>query len=172
MLKTIPDNLFPPLSMAVGQLILSWSFVEVSLDQWVAVVYQGVGGKQIEREIPRGLDRKIKFLRRCFKRIPALEPFAEEATDILSRAKKLSSIRHTIVHGFVSKYDPHTQTMTFVKLDARKDRDIHRVNETPLTFAQLLDAGGECLNLSTDSARLAKRLAERFSRQRPNIDHR
>ncbi len=170
MLKTIPDDLFPRLSLSVGQLILKWSFVEVSLDQWVAVVYQGVGGKQIEQEIPRGLKRKIKFLRRCFKSIPALEPFAEEATNLLSRAKKLSSIRHTIVHGYLSKYDPHTQTVTFVKLDARKD--IQRVNETPLTIAQLLDAGRECLNLSTDSARLAKRLAERFSRQRPNIDHR
>ena len=161
MLKTIPDDLFPPLSLSVGQLILSWSFIEVSLDQWVAIIYQGGGGQKIEREIPRAINRKIKFLRRCFKSIAALEPFAEEATNLLGSAKELSGIRHIIVHGYPSTYDPDTQTVTFVKLDA--GRDIHRVNETPLTFAQLLDAGGKCLDLSTDVTRLTKRMVKAFT---------
>ena len=159
--KPIPDDLFPLLSLSVGQLVLSWSVVEVSLDQWVAIIYQGVGGKQIEREMPRALSRKIKFLRRCFKSILALEPFAEEATNLLGRAKELSSIRHTVVHGYVSKYDPDTQTATFVKLDAGKE--IHQINITPLTFDQLLGAGGKCLNLSTDFTKFTKRLTDVFA---------
>ena len=158
--KPLPDDLFPPLSMSVGQLVLSWSFVENSLDQWVAIIYQGVGGKQIEREIPRALKRKIKFLRRCFKNIALLEPFAEEAIELLGQAKDVSDIRHIVVHGYISKYDSNTQTVTFVKLDARKD--IHRINETPLTFDQLLEAGGKCLDLSLNCAKLTKRFTNTF----------
>ena len=161
MAKTIPDDLFPPLSMAVGQMVLSWSFVEVSLDQWVAIIYQGVGGRNLAEEIPRALTRKIKFLRRCFRNIAALDPFAEEATKLLDRAKEISEIRHTVVHGYISKYEPHTQTVTFVKLDAEKD--IHRRFEIPLTFPQLLDAGGKCLDLSTDFTRFTKRLTDSFA---------
>ena len=158
--KLFPDDFFPMISLSVGQLVIGWSFVEMSLKQWIAIIYHGAGGKHIEHEIPRGLKSEIKFLRRCFRNISSLEPFANEATSVLDRAAKLADIRHAVVHGYPSKYDSDTQTVTFVKLDARKH--IHRIMGRPITFSQLLDAGRVCLDLGHDGAVLSKRLADAF----------
>jgi hypothetical protein len=132
------------LSLAVGQLVVGWAFVETMLDMCIAVVYQSIDCTHIEPEIPRSTERKVEFLKKMIKTHRKLTRFQNDLS-LLSTAKSLANMRHTVVHGVISEYDDRTGTVLFVMLDAKPKR--HEEVRRKLSFKTMLAAGGRCLDL-------------------------
>jgi hypothetical protein len=160
MANKFPDAFMTNLSLAVGQLVLDWAFVEQNLDMCIAVIYHTAGGKHIDPVLPRSVKRKVRFLKLCFKTIDTLAPFKEQALPMLSEAKTLAHARHTVVHGVLSDYDDPTGTVTFVMLDAKPE--LHHVVRRKLDFLQMLSAGEKCRTLTFQLRDLTQCLLDTF----------
>jgi hypothetical protein len=150
---SIPEEIFEPLCSAVGNFALNFAFVDRALDYWIIVIYHDLGGKSVEKEIPRGFDRKLKFLRRCFKQIHALAPFATECLDCLEKAKALSNSRHYVVHGVLSDYIPEGHIFVFVNLNTNPSKTMHKLSKLSISAFKLLKQGNQCGNPQHPNAR-------------------
>jgi hypothetical protein len=86
------DN-FSRLCQAVGFLVIDWALIEQQIDNWVNVSFNNCGGNSIHghETIPHALKRKIDFLKKSFKTLPLLAPFASEGLNLLTRISTLSS---------------------------------------------------------------------------------
>lgn len=92
---------------AIGQLTVSWAHLELLLDAVVRSLHDLWGGKTLEAEIPRSLKRKIAYVRKCFKRIPAFEgDGAVVVLEMMDDIEKYSERRHWCVHGAVGALEP------------------------------------------------------------------
>jgi len=83
---------------AIGWHTTSWAFIENGLEFLVIAIHDA-GGNQIDTEAPWSLERKIKYLRRCFRQIAALAPYHLVASTLLDQVKIASESRHDIIHG-------------------------------------------------------------------------
>jgi hypothetical protein len=151
----IPADVLMAVYAAVGELVIGWALAEQMLDHMVTLCFHGAGAKT-ERELPVALTRKLRYLRKCFARVPSLPPFRERASNLLDETEKLSDIRHTVIHGAISDYDTTTETIIFVKLKAVKDR--HWVDPRRVKGTALLAAGGEAADLGSRLGDLARGL--------------
>jgi hypothetical protein len=88
---------------AIGWHTVAWAFVENGLEFLVIAIHE-LGGKTIEREAPWSLERKIKYLRRCFWRLAILAPYRERAIALLEHVKSASDNRHDIIHGTFTEH--------------------------------------------------------------------
>ena len=160
MRNDFPAEIVEPLCGAIGHMVHSWSYVEACLDYNVAIIFQAAGGRHLDDQIPQALGRKIKFLRRCFRQIDALKPFAEEALPYLDKANHLSELRHIVVHGYASKYDEHNQSFRFVRLNLIDGRTMHKAVESWIPVRKLLDEAIDCQELHRKLISFTDRLLE------------
>lgn len=148
MKSDFPPEVVEPLCSAIGHMVLSWSQVEVCLDYSTAIIFQAAGGRHLDDQIPQALGRKIKFLRRCFRQIDTLLPFANEMLPYLDETKRLSETRHLIIHGVASKYDETSQRFRFVKLDLINGKTLHRAKESWIPVDKILNDAIDCQELA------------------------
>lgn len=153
----LPADFTNNAARAVGQLVVGWAFVESMLDMCIAVVYQTLDCKHIEPEIPRSTERKVEFLKKAIKTHRKLTRFQNDLS-LLSSAKALANMRHTVVHGYISEYDDRTGTILFVMLDAKPK--MHHAVRRKLSFRTMLAAGGRCHALASALHDLAERLVK------------
>src|SRR5262245_30106645 len=93
--------------LEVGKLTVAWAQVEIPLDFITGVFFMFAGGtKRFAKRLPRPMDQKISFCRRCLAELPQLAPFREGLTQILDRVEELSDHRHRIIHGIVDNFTP------------------------------------------------------------------
>jgi hypothetical protein len=157
---SLPREIEQPLYTAIGHLVVNWAFVEQIIDMWCTIAYQAPGGGQIAKELPRELSRKIKFLKACFRDMPALAPLAEEARECLARAKQISATRHFVIHGAIAGYEPSDHTLRFVRLDLVDESTMHQEADLLITAQQLLDQGTACLDLAPKMHRIGSQLLD------------
>ncbi|CAM9919129.1 unnamed protein product, partial [Phaeothamnion confervicola] len=138
---------------AIGALILNWALIESVLEKWVATIYHCADGKSIDAEIPRMYSPKVKFLRRCFNRLNALESFKPKAIEYLDEADRLAEIKSIVTHGAVSSFDPKSEKIEFTRLDVDRQRSIHTVRSNQLSVTDIMNAGNAgillCQNVVT-----------------------
>lgn len=152
-------EIMPSLCGGLGMVVLNWSFVENNLDHWTAIAYADFGGSSIEAELPRQFGRKVKFLRKCFRRIPELSTFQDECTTYIDRAEAISTTRHYLVHGVLKGFDPENyESFTFAKIDVSEDKNDHVVGELTIPGAKLLAVGLELLDMIGKGQSLSTRL--------------
>jgi hypothetical protein len=140
--------------MNLGLISIHWSYIETSLDALVAITYHHHGGNKIERELPRMLGRKIKYLRRAFARAPSLAKQEAEAVAFLDKVAGLSDRRHVLIHGYASEYAENG--IKFVKL--RIERHFHHIEEHFVSAAALVGFAGETGELSYKLAEFVRPL--------------
>ena len=87
------------LMVLVGNMTMSWAIVERILDELIAN-YQHVG-TDLQREHPRSLSSKLKYLRlmQCDKRLTG--PVREWLRTTRLEARRLGNKRHESVHGLL-----------------------------------------------------------------------
>jgi hypothetical protein len=49
---------------AIGRLVISWAELESGLEAMIDIVHEHMGGKEIDSERPRALNRKLSYLRK------------------------------------------------------------------------------------------------------------
>lgn len=158
----VPPQLVDPLANAIGRLAMAWAGLELMLDAQVAVIYQLAGGRHLERELPKALNRRINFLRRCYRQIAALSGFSAKAAPLLDETDRLSETRHTVIHGAPAHCDPSGPSFIFVRMEVNKDKTMHKGNELSLTLGQIVDCGRKSQGLADDFYSLANRLMDAF----------
>jgi hypothetical protein len=154
------EAMMPYLFSTVGMIVMNWTFVENALDYWTAIAFQDHGGSKLEAEMPRQFDRKVRFLRRAFARLPSLAAFRDEALSHVNRAKQLSNVRHYVVHGCLGGFDAETETFTFSKIDVDQDKINHVVGQLRITGTDLNDAADELLEMARTGQQLTFRILE------------
>ena len=138
---------------------VNWSFVENSLDSWAASAFSSYGGNQIEKEMPRQFSRKVKFLRKCFNRLPGLSPFAAHSTAILERATALADTRHYVIHGVLAGFiADEDETFVFRKIDISDDKQSHVLGELRIPGRHLIMAGNELLVMASHAQQISARI--------------
>lgn len=161
-MSELPDDFERPFYTTVGLFVANWAFVEIALDHWITIIFRSAGGKHVEREMPRALSRKLKFLRRCTRQIDALAPYSKQALRYMTRPGELAKTRQFVVHGVLANFDADYMLISFVKIDTAPDKTEHIVSELIIPVQDLLNQGVECMNLASDMFDLAHRLGERF----------
>jgi hypothetical protein len=153
---SVPEEVMPSLFANIGMIVMNWSFVENSLDAWTAIAYQNCNGASVERELPRMFDRKVRFLRKCFNRLPELAPWKDDALHYLDRARALSETRHYVVHGVLSDFDKdHDESFTFQKIDLDENRTQHVIGSLTIPGEKLIDAANELLAMANQGHRIS-----------------
>lgn len=122
---------------AIGRLTISWGHVDVALDVLVyeAHTYHG-GDKLIEREAPISFQRKIRYLRKAFRKIPTFQPYNERFEAIANALVKESKTRHDIIHGFVVHHLPKTSEAVMFRWPPGE----YRGKPFNITTAKILEA--------------------------------
>ena len=150
---------FPlPSYTVVGELVISWAFVEQKIDLCMGVIFDNLDCSAIQTQLPRGAKRKVRFLKRAFKEIPALAPFAAEIAPLLSLAKALAQTRHTTVHGTLAGYDEQTQEVIFNIVDSEGPEQI--IGAQRIVVPEMLRISGQCQDLTAKLHAVAERLAK------------
>lgn len=83
----------------VGMITQQWALIESALDFSAFVVFHSFDGNNSESELPRALDRKIKWLRMSIAANPRTSSFAVYSTDLLNAVSEAKQFRHDCVHG-------------------------------------------------------------------------
>jgi hypothetical protein len=156
----IPDSAVEPLCAAVGHVVVNWALVEIGIDQWIAAIYRAGGDKRPDWRAPATLDRKIKFLRRCFSRFAGRSPLADEALALLDRAESLRITRHILVHGVLADYTPASGAFSFVKMDLNEWTTMEIADRLDTTVTRILDDSEECIALAAAMTKFSHRLLD------------
>ena len=106
---------------AVGHLVVYWSLIERQIDNWIMVAFHECGGDQLaeRRVLPRQFKRKARFLRKCFRTLPPLQPYKDAALAILKEAALIADIRNPVVHGNIRGLKSDRGVYRFDVLDAK-----------------------------------------------------
>ena len=156
------ESVFP----SVGFIAVNWTFIEMHLDSWTAVIFHFA--RHIEKEIPKAFSRKARFLRKCFRRVPELHALRDEGLSYIERACVLSSVRHFAVHGVPSQYDETDQCITFSRLGLDDDKTLHTLETLRITQADLMRKGREAFLLAEQASEFSFRLFEALETKHKN----
>lgn len=94
---------------AIGRMAISWAIIELSLDCLISMIHHNIGGKDVEPDLPWALQRKLKYIRKCFKKLDRLAPFKDDIDNLMADIAIASEDRHNIIHGVATK-SPEGQT--------------------------------------------------------------
>lgn len=103
---------------AIGRLTISWAHLEFGLDCIVEIIHHGFGGKMIEPEIPRALQRKITYLRAAFKNLPFELPqdALQGYLNLFDQIQTAAQTRHDIIHGIIIEYAERSGEATMARV--------------------------------------------------------
>ena len=123
---------------SIGLVTIIWAKTESVLDLIVSVIYSPGGGDKLEAELPRALDRKLTFLRKCYTRLDALKAVQASGIEIVERFHAIKQRRHDLIHGAVSRATADSIEVTILKKDKGKPEGIRMDRET-ITHDNLID---------------------------------
>jgi hypothetical protein len=146
----------------VGELIINWSLLDSQIVKIVAIIYHAAEGKQQEAQMPFEFKRRVKFLRRCVSRIPALSVFVNDINKLITTATELTIVRDAIIHGAISAYDEKDRSYSFVKLDIDRADNLHIANTVKMTLADIETSVVESQTTMKAAIALSQRLSEMF----------
>lgn len=126
---------FDQLAHSVGYFVLLWANAEQWLDMCVAVLYRGLGGNVRVKRMPKSLQPRLDFMEECFGALPVLSPLRGRARKVVSGFKKLTSIRHELVHGAIRDPFISGTKYRFCKFDLVDGR-IHKTRTFTLELSR------------------------------------
>ncbi|MDH5573200.1 MAG: hypothetical protein OEY89_15670 [Gammaproteobacteria bacterium] len=152
------DNDLDTLYRAVGFIVVQWGQAEQTLDMIVAIIFQDFGGNKIEKQIPIMLKQKIKYLRKCFNKIPDISDCKTTGNELLDQFKKLSEKRNEIIHGAVSTTTSNNGAYSFAKIDIINE--YHHVREFDFEINQFPKLSEDLVKLGSNAVKLANQLLQ------------
>ena len=155
---------FADLCTVIGFVVIHWSLTEQQLDNWVNVCVNNVGGAPLlgGHGVPKALNRKITFIKRCLAQLPELAPFRDECAALLSRVKSASDRRHDLIHGALTELRPDPTTGAFKFRMIGYAGDLHTFREFNLTPNDFREFAPVLTDLVTDAIAFSQKLGDRF----------
>jgi hypothetical protein len=148
---------------SIGSLTLAWGQLEGAIDGFVGLLHWHVGGQQIERVMPWQLSRKIEYIKKCFRKIPVLQPSAQLACDIMDKIDEASEIRHDLIHGYVVEKMQGVGEAKLLRLLRPKKGETFRQKPIHVTTAIVIEHTNTALQLTRDATALLFVLARHFT---------
>ncbi len=153
---------YPPLYLAVGELVINWGLTEAGIVSIIAVVYQSAGAKHLVPVIPVAFKGRMDFLRRAFNSVAALAPYSNEMRAIRTKAKELVRVRNHVAHGSLKTFSPGTGIYTFSVIDTDDNEKIHVAREANYTILDLEAAMLDSQKLARRAIDLCESLVDAF----------
>ena len=151
------------LYLLVGFAVVQWAYVEMALDQCVVTIHTRGGGRTVCADRPTtALNRKLRFLRACFRRVPGLTEYASDGLAILSRVEELAERRNTTVHSAAFGEEGAGQSYMAIRWDLKAVTP--NLRQADVSLAELEEVGKKILELALNLAQFSSRLALRFGR--------
>jgi|HubBroStandDraft_6_1064221.scaffolds.fasta_scaffold1000124_1 hypothetical protein len=153
---------FLGLCQAIGYVVVHWALIEQQLDNWVNVSFINCGGAPLrkQKDIPRSLNQKIKFLKICFRTLAALEPFRSDGTDLVNLISTLAPKRNNLIHGAITSIHPVNGAFEFRKIGY--DKQTHTLASFEFTLAEFSTLEESLSNLLTESLAFSVKLGTAF----------
>lgn len=122
-MKTPRKHRLKTLFLAVGEMTVTWAYLEAVLDQCIDAICEIWGGKELGIEIPRtSLSRKLEFMREWHKRYPKASSLFPDLPARLNTVGEGSDFRHALIHGIVFDMTAYEVTGTARILRTERDR--------------------------------------------------
>jgi hypothetical protein len=137
---TSPDD---PMFAAIGRLATAWSFLEAGIDYSIMFLHSEFGGNAVEPEIPWSLQRKLKYLKKCFRRIERFKSQANAVAELMDIIRTASVMRHDIIHGFAIGHPEGATQLEMIRLLRDKGGNIPDQKLFTVTIEQILLAAQE-----------------------------
>lgn len=169
-MRHVSPEEYQRLFAATGELIIHWGLVEESLNMIIALVYQLGGGKHIEPELQIMMSRRIRFLRACFNRIAALDPFKVKALSLLDRVGPIADLRETLCHSAITGVSDDGETYHFTSSRPMKSRTIHYLKKADIAHEKLTAAAYATLALGDEAAGFMQRLYQALVGKQPDAE--
>lgn len=149
------------MAKAVGLVVLQWGQAEQSLEMLVALLWQALGGEIHAKRIPKMLETKLAFVRKCAALLPKLASHRERIEELANSFEALSVTRHDLIHGAPASIAPVDGAFVFSRLEIRDGYHYHReirINKEqyPLLVRRLVNIGREALELVASVFELVK----------------
>jgi hypothetical protein len=129
----------------------------------VNISFRHCGGEALRprKGIPRHYSEKVEFLKACFKKLPALEPFASEGRSLVERVSARASKRNDLVHSSLASFTPEKNgAFRFNKVGYEIDgHTVSTFTFSPRSFSRLETVLGDLL---TEQTAFGQKLADRF----------
>jgi hypothetical protein len=139
--RTMSKEAVEAIDKHVGQLFLSFAFIDQALDFWLMDIFPVAIRANLASKMPYQLGQKVELLRKCFDRIPALAPLKDEVSALLREIMDYNEVRNTIAHGALSHFmEGPEPALVFAKIAYSKDRGIHQMEDHILSFAVISEA--------------------------------
>lgn len=149
-----------PLYMAIGYVIVKWSFIEAALDFATSTIYTDCGGNRLRKQMPKFLKEKTSFIAKATMELPHLASFRAKALDVTGRVINIKDYREDFAHSVLTQPTHKNGIYTFVRLDAKEHNHSARLWQFDVrtfpTMAERLE------RLATDIQAFAKSLEEAF----------
>jgi len=146
--------------LEIGKLAVAWAQVEIPLEFITGVFFEFAGGtKRFAKRLPRALDQKIDFCRRCLAELPQLAPFGEGITLILDRIEELSDHRHRIIHGIADNFTPVPAGVTIIRKLEYGNQE-HRFTEHRTSLREIRELTRDIVALGAATNKAAKWLGD------------
>jgi len=155
------------LCTAIGIIAINWAMIERQLDNCIHLICADLGGIPGEREKPLALERKIKALKKSFRRIESLKPFKDRAIPLIEDARVMGHKRHMFLHGCIGKLEGPILTMHKLRPDINALNPYYEVEELSFDFTQFPALVEDLSRLVKAWGFLAKDLLDTIERRHP-----
>lgn len=140
------DKELDALFKAVGFVVVQWGQAEQSLDLATGVLYRNLGGKDIAKRLPKMLEPKLKFIEDCTGKLPTLSHLRTDGENLVADFRKLSAMRHDLIHGAIASVSTTDGGFVFMKLDFEGNNHVVRQfrfegEDFPKLTKDLIDLG-------------------------------
>lgn len=102
MAEVSKEDVASMLAKLVGSTVIHFAILEHWIDGIVFCLYARVeGAKAIRARHPFNAKAETEFMTACFEGLPVLQPFKDDAINLLNKIAPASEFRHQIVHGHI-----------------------------------------------------------------------
>ena len=148
----------PHLFSCVGMIIVSWTFLENTIDAIVAIAFHDHGGDVVSTKLPKQFSTKTAFSKRCCEELQSLSEFKPEILYLVEKAEELARTRHYVAHGVLTEFDPADASFVFLKIDTTADKRQHVIGHMRILGTALVKAGTDVKDLAKQGQSLTQRL--------------
>ena len=157
-MNEIPWSVQSALNQVVGAIVIRWSLIDSGIAQASQILWQHMGGHTSEKEPPRELSRRVRFIKDCFRTNPLLAPLAPAFSVIKAQINQIVPHRDFLVHGTLTEFFPSEAAFQFTKINATKTG--HEQHSTKLSMAELLQIVGGIDECATNLITLGEKLQQ------------
>ncbi|MEQ3649920.1 hypothetical protein [Hyphomonas sp.] len=110
---TSPDD--EALFASIGRLTISCAHMELAIDAIVHAFFHRLGNPANDKEEPRAITRKVKYLKQSIMASGFPDGLATSWLGLLEDALEVNDDRNDVIHGAVTKHEEGTGTATFTR---------------------------------------------------------